>query len=45
MRKWKPPNVSAEDEWAIELVVIPKAYRVEILSMARDSTCWTPGGH
>ena len=43
MRKWRPPDISAEDEWAIKYqVVIPKAYQVE--HGTRDSTCWTPGG-
>ena len=38
MRKWRPPDISAEDEWAIKYqVVIPKAYRVEILSMAHET--------
>jgi len=38
MRKWRPPDVSAEDEWVIKYqVVIPEAYRVEILSMAHET--------
>ena len=38
MRKWRPPNISAEDEWAVKYqVVIPEAYRVEILSMAHET--------
>ena len=38
MRKWRPPDISAEDEWAIKYqVVIAKAYRVEILSMAHET--------
>lgn len=38
MRKWRPPDISAEDEWAIKYqVVIPKAYRLEILSMAHET--------
>lgn len=38
MRKWRPPDISAEDEWAIKYqVVIPEAYRVEILSMAHET--------
>ena len=38
MRKWRPPDVSAEDEWAVKYqVVIPKAYQAEILSMAHET--------
>ena len=38
MRKWRPPDISAEDELAIKYqVVIPKAYRLEILSMAHET--------
>ena len=35
MRKWRPPDVSADDEWAVKYqIVIPKVYRYEILSLA-----------
>ena len=35
MRKWRPPDVSVEDEWAVKhQIVVPKSYRQEILSMA-----------
>ena len=38
MQKWRPSDISAEDEWAIKYqVVIPEAYRVEILSMAHET--------
>jgi len=38
IRKWRPPDVSAEDEWAVKYqVVIPKAYQREILSMAHET--------
>ena len=37
MRKYRPPNVSPADDWAvIHQVVVPKAYRKEIMSMAHD---------
>jgi len=38
MRKWRPPDVSIEDEWAVKhQIVVPKSYRQEILSMAHES--------
>ena len=38
MRKWRPPDVSIEDEWAVKhQIVIPKSYRQEILSMAHET--------
>ena len=38
MRKWRPPDVSVEDEWAVKhQIVIPKSYRQEILSMAHET--------
>lgn len=38
MRKWRPPNVSADDEWAVKYqIVVPKVYRPEILSMAHET--------
>ena len=33
MRKWRPPDVSANDEW----IVVPKAYRPEILNLAHET--------
>ena len=28
MRKWRPPDVSIEDEWAVKhQIVVPKSYR------------------
>ena len=28
MRKWRPPDVSAEDEWTVNhQIVVPKVYR------------------
>ena len=33
MRKWRSPEVSADDEWAVShQIVVPKIYRSEILS-------------
>ena len=35
MRKWRPPDVSAEDEWTVNhQIVIPRVYRPEILNLA-----------
>ena len=37
MRKWRPPDVSAENEWAVKhQIVIPKVYRYEMLSLAHE---------
>ena len=38
MRKWRPPDVSAEDEWTVNhQIVIPKVYRPEILNLAHET--------
>ena len=38
MWKWRPPNVSIEDEWAVKhQIVVPKSYRQEILSMVHET--------
>ena len=38
MRKWLPPDVSADAEWSvIYQIVIPLLYRKEIISMAHDT--------
>lgn len=38
MRKWRPVDVSAEDEWAVKYqIVIPKVYQSEILSLAHET--------
>ena len=38
MRKWRPPDVSAEYEWTINhQIVVPKAYRPEILNLAHET--------
>ena len=38
MRKWRAPEVSADDEWAINhQIVVPKIYRSEILSLANET--------
>ena len=38
MRKWRPPDVSAEDEWTINhQILVPKAYRPEILNLAHET--------
>ena len=37
MRKWHPPDVSADDEWAVNhQIVVPRAYRPEILNLAHE---------
>ena len=38
MRKWRPPDVSADTEWSVVYqIVIPLLYRKEIISMAHDT--------
>ena len=38
MRKWRSPEVLADDEWAVNhQIVIPKIYRSEILSLALET--------
>ena len=38
MRKWRPFDVPADDEWAVyHQIVVPKSYRREILSTAHES--------
>ena len=38
MRKWRPFDVPADDEWAVyHQSVVPKSYRYEILSIAHES--------
>ena len=37
-RKWRPPDVSVENEWAVKhQIVIPKSFREEILSMVHKT--------
>ena len=38
MRKWRPFDIPADDEWAFyHQIVVPKSYRHEILSIAHES--------
>ena len=38
MRKWRPPDVSAEVEWTVNhQIVVPRAYRPEILNLAHET--------
>ena len=38
MRKWCPPDVSAGDEWTVNhQIVVPRAYRSEILNLANET--------
>ena len=38
MRKWRLPNVSADDEWTVNhQIVVPRAYRPEILNLAHET--------
>ena len=38
VRKWRPFDVPADDEWAVyHQIVVPKSYRHEILSIAHES--------
>ncbi|KAI5620496.1 hypothetical protein C0J50_19963 [Silurus asotus] len=43
MRKWRPPDIPANEDWAvINQVVVPKVYRKDILTMAHSLPL---GGH
>ena len=43
MRKWRPPSVPASEEWSIVYqIVVPKAYRSEVLKLAHEEPM---GGH
>ena len=38
MRKWRPPDVSADDEWTVNhQIVVPRASRPEILNLAHET--------
>ena len=38
MRKWRPSDVLADDEWAVKhQIVVPCSYRTHILSVAHDT--------
>ena len=38
MRRWRPPDVPANAKWAVHSqVVVPKPYRLQILSMAHET--------
>ena len=38
MRKWRPPDFSAEDEWTVNhQIVVPRIYRPEILNLAHET--------
>ena len=38
MRKWRPPEVSVEDEWqVIHQIVVPQIYHREVISLAHDN--------
>ena len=38
MRKWRPPDVSAADEWSVNhKIVVPRAYRPKILDLAHET--------
>ena len=38
MRKWRPPDVSADDEWAVKYqIVVPRVNRPEILSITHET--------
>ena len=46
MRKWRPPDTPAEDEWAVKYqIVVPKSYRQEILSLAHETPLAGHMGH
>ena len=38
MRKWRPPEAPASDEWqVVHQIVVPKGYHMEVISIAHDS--------
>ena len=38
MRKWRPPDVSSDDEWTVNhQIVVPSAYRPEILNLVHET--------
>ena len=38
MKKWRPPDVLAEDEWNVNhQIVVPRVYRPEILNLAHET--------
>ena len=38
MRKWRPPDVWAEDEWTVNhQIVVPMVYRPKILNLAHET--------
>ena len=38
MRKWRPPDVSTENEWTVNhQIVVPRVYRPEILNLAHET--------
>ena len=38
LRKWRSPEISADDEWAVNhQIVVPNIYRSEILSLAHET--------
>ena len=38
MRKWRPPDVSAEDEWTVNhQIVVPMVYRPKILNLVHET--------
>ena len=40
MRKWRPPDVSADDEWTVNnQIMVPRAYRPEILNLFMKLPC------
>ena len=40
MRKWRPPDVSAEDEWTVNhQIVVPRVFCPEILNLAHELPC------
>ena len=45
VRKWRSPEIPADDEWAVNhQIVVPKIYRSEILSLALETPISGPLG-
>ena len=43
MRKWRPPNIPASEEWSVvHKIIVPKVYQSETLKLAHESSM---GGH
>ena len=38
MRKWRPADVPADEDWSLKhQIVLPKSFRTEVLSLAHEN--------